>query len=233
MRQKNRNHFNAIWQRKMEKEQPGTDKAVPNRRVDKTLKILAGGSRLLDIGCGSGELLLAVQTRYEAVYGIDIAEVAVHAARQQGIQAQVIDLGQEELPFPDQYFETVTILSTLQYFQDLYFVLGECNRVMTPSGMLLLSVPNMRAFWRVGRLLFQGSFPRVSLDQEGYDGGTLHYFAYANLKQLLRETGFDVSWAHGIFCLPRFLEAVPDDSILGKIKREFFSAEIFVVARKI
>jgi SAM-dependent methyltransferase len=144
----------------------------------------------------------------------------------------VVDLNQDGLPFPDQYFEAVTILSTLQYFQDLYLVLGECQRVLSPSGILLLSVPNMRAFWRLGRLLLQGSFPRVSLDQEGYDGGTLHYFAFANLKQLLHETGFEVVWAHGIFCLPSFLEGFPDSSLLGKIKREFFSAEIFIMARK-
>ena len=232
MRRKNRNHFNAIWQRKMEKEQPADYMAVPNRRISKTLKTLTGGSRLLDIGCGSGELLLALRDRYEVVYGIDIAEVAVNAARKKGIQAEAIDLNQEDLPFQNQYFETVTILSVLQYFQDLHFVLGECHRVMRPSGSLLLSVPNMRAFWRVGKLLFQGSFPRVSLDQEGYDGGTLHYFAYTNLKQLLCETGFEVNWAHGIFCLPGFWEGISNRGILGKIKREFFSAEIFVMARK-
>jgi SAM-dependent methyltransferase len=126
----------------------------------------------------------------------------------------------------------VTILSVLQYFQDLYQVLGECHRVLAPYGALVLSVPNMRAVWRVGKLLFLGTFPRVSLDKEGYDGGTLHYFAYSNLRQLLYETGFEVIWAHGIFCLPRFFERFPNKDILGKVKREFFSAEIFVMARK-
>lgn len=232
MRQKNRSHFDAIWQRKMEREERDGKTAAPNHRVHKALRVLTGGSRLLDIGCGSGELLLALQDRYEAVYGIDVAELALDAARKHGIRAEAVDLNQEDLPFPDQYFETITILSTLQYFQDLYLVLGECNRVLSAAGTLLLSVPNMRAFWRVGRLLLQGSFPRASLDQEDYDGGTLHYFAYANLKQLLYETGFEVIWAHGIFCLPRFLEGFPDKGIPGKIKREFFSAEIFVMARK-
>ena len=232
MRQKNRNHFHAIWQRKMESEEQGGKMASPNYRVYKAFRTLTGGSRLLDIGCGNGELLLALRDRYEAVYGIDVAEVALNAARKHGIKAEAVDLNQEDLPFPDRYFETVTILSTLQYFQDLHHVLGECNRVLSTSGLLLLSVPNVRALWRVGRLLLQGSFSRVSLDQEGYDGGTLHYFAYANLKQLLHETGFEVIWAHGIFCLPRLLETFPDRGIPGKIKREFFSAEIFVMARK-
>ena len=232
MKQKNRNHFNTIWQRKLERQSTTGQSVSLNRRVEKASKVLKGGSRLLDIGCGNGELLLAVQKRYHEVYGIDIAEAALNSARKHEINVQAVDLNREDLPFPDQYFDTLTILSTLQYFQDLYFVLGECNRVLSPSGVLLLSVPNMRAFWRVGRLLLQGSFPRVSLDQEGYDGGTLHYFAYTNLKQLLYETGFEVLLAHGIFCLPRFLEGFPDGGPPGKIKREFFSAETFVMARK-
>lgn len=232
MRQKNRNHFNAIWQRKLESESPAGQRVGLNRRVEKASKVLPGGSRLLDIGCGKGELLRTLQNRYEEVYGIDIAEVAVNSARKNGLKVEAVDLNQEDLPFPDQYFESITILSALQYFQDLYLVLGECNRVLAPAGVLLLSVPNMRSFWRVGRLLLQGSFPRVSLDQEGYDGGTLHYFAYANLKDLLHQTGFEVIWAHGIFCLPRFLEGFPDGGLPGKIKREFFSAEIFVMGRK-
>ena len=232
MREKNRNHFNAIWQRKLEDQSTMGTSAVLNRRVEKASKVLSGGSRLLDIGCGSGELLLSVQKRYNEVYGIDIAEAALNSARKSGINVQAVDLNREDLPFADQYFDTLTILSTLQYFQDLYFVLGECHRVLSASGVLLLSVPNMRSFWRVGRLLIKGSFPRVSLDQEGYDGGTLHYFAYANLKDLLQETGFEVLLAHGIFCLPRILEGFPDGGPPGKIKREFFSAETFVMARK-
>ena len=232
MREKNRNHFNAIWQRKLEGQPTTGPRGVINRRVEKASKVMPGGSRLLDLGCGNGELLLAVQKRYHEVYGIDIAEAALNSARKHGMNVQAVDLNREDLPFPDQYFDTLTILSTLQYFQDLYFVLGECHRVLSPSGVLLLSVPNMRSFWRIGKLLLRGSFPRVSLDQEGYDGGTLHYFAYANLKDLLYETGFEVLLAHGIFCLPRFLEGFPDGGPPGQIKREFFSAETFVMARK-
>ena len=232
MRHKSRDHFNTIWQRKLERGYPTGNAKRGNRRVEKALKVLGGGSRLLDIGCGNGELLLALQNRYQEVCGIDISEVALDSARKNGIEVKAVDLNREDLPFADRYFETVTILSTIQYFQDLYLVLGECHRVLSPSGALLLSVPNMRSFWRVGRLLFQGAFPRVSLDQEGYDGGTLHYFAYANLKSLMEETGFEVIWAHGIFCLPGILEGFPDRGFLGKLKREFFSAETFVMARK-
>ena len=140
MKQKNRNHFNTIWQRKLERQSTTGQSVSLNRRVEKASKVLKGGSRLLDIGCGNGELLLAVQKRYHEVYGIDIAEAALNSARKHEINVQAVDLNREDLPFPDQYFDTLTILSTLQYFQDLYFVLGECNRVLSPSGVLLLSV---------------------------------------------------------------------------------------------
>jgi hypothetical protein len=39
--------------------------------------------------------------------------------------------------------------------------------------------------------------------------------------------------AHGVFCIPRRLEAFPDEGVGGWVKRELFSAELIVDARKL
>jgi len=228
----NGDYFSSIWKRKLE-EDPAQEYILgTNMRVDKALKLLGSGTRFLDIGCGSGTLLTQLHNRFEEVRGVDVSIEAVEAARRRGLLVDVIDLNSEALAFPDGYFQVVTILSTLQYFVDPNRVLREINRVLLPAGLLLVSVPNMRALWRVARLLFCGSFPRVSLDSEGYDGGTLHYFALANLIELLKANGFVMMSSEGIFCLPRFIERLPNIPPLRVLKREFFSAEIFGYARK-
>lgn len=216
------------------KENPGQASFTPgaNLRVDKALNVLPKGRRILDIGCGSGAFLTQAQKRFREVYGVDISETAISLARENDIVADIVDLNSQDLPYPDEYFDCLTLLSTVQYFYDPDATLRECHRVLSPSGTILLSVPNIRAFWRLARLVILGYFPRVSLDEEGYDGGTLHYFAYANLKELLSRNGFNVLWAHGIFCVPTVLNRLPDQSIIGTIKREFFSAEIFIAAMK-
>lgn len=224
--------FDQIWYRKLQGEYSAVYTPGENIRVDKTLSVIGTGKRILDIGCGTGILLTQLKERFEEVHGIDISREAVAVAVQNDIQARVVDLNHSSLPYDDGFFDIVTILSTLQYFIDLDKTLRECNRVISPNGLLLLSVPNMRAIWRLGKLLFMGSFPRVSMDPEGYDGGTLHYFAFSDLKELLRKNGFIVSQAHGIFCVPGFVAHVSNKGLPGLVKREFFSAEVFISAIK-
>lgn len=228
-----KNLFDLLWKRK-QGETSGQVIYTPgaNLRVDKALSVLTVGGRVLDIGCGNGVFLSQAINHFDEAHGIDISETAVNLARKNGMTAEIVDLNTQILPYQDNYFDCLTILSTLQYFYDLEGVLKQCHRVLSSSGTLLISVPNMRALWRVARLLFWGSFPRVSLDVEGFDGGTLHYFAYANLHELLTKYGFKVSWAHGIFCVPAFINRLPDFGFIGAIKREFFSAETFVSAVK-
>jgi methionine biosynthesis protein MetW len=227
------NHFDRIWKRKLQKTHSTSYAVGDNLRVDKTLSVLGSGRRVLDIGCGTGVLLFQLKERFDEIYGIDISREAVMVARKNGVQASVVDFNLQPLPYQDEFFDIVTILSTLQYFIDPEKTLSECNRVLAPKGRLMLSVPNIRAIWRIGKLLFQGSFPRVSMDAEGYDGGTLHYFAFTDLKELLHKNGFNVLQAHGIFCIPKIVARASNTGIIGWAKREFFSAEVFINAIKI
>ena len=232
--QNDQSHFNSLWERKL------TDSSLSreyspgaNLRVDEALKVLARGRRLLDIGCGTGILLAESKDRYQEVYGVDIAASAVALARQKDIKADVVNLNVDGLPYPDGFFDAVTILSAIQYFYNMDRVLQDCARVLSPLGVLLLSVPNMRAIWRIGKLLFLGKFPGVSHDPENYDGGTLHYFTTSDINGLLIRNGFQVVSAYGIFCIPKFLTPFPNRGMFGRAKREFFSAEIFVQAIKV
>src|SRR5450759_2711942 len=65
-------------------------------------------NRVLDIGCGDGELSveLAKATRAMVVCA-DISSLAVEACRQRGLESHLVDLGSVPLPFPDGTFDLV------------------------------------------------------------------------------------------------------------------------------
>ena len=220
-------HFAEVWRRKGdaadEDYQPGR-----NRRVDAALRMLRPGQRLLDVGCGAGVLAAQARDRFAEVYGIDISERAVTMAQQRGVDAAVVNLNVEPFPYADAFFDTVTALSSLQYVVDLDGALAECARVLRPGGRFLMGVPNMRALWRLWALGIGGVFPRTSLDEVGYDGGTLHYFTHRSVVRLLRRHGLVPGPSRGVFCIPRSAEAWTDRGALGGLKREFLSAEIIV-----
>jgi len=226
-------NFQQVWAQKSQSGQDlGEYHPGANQRVDFCLRYLPAGECFLDIGCGTGILAAQLKGRYREVHGIDIAELPVQIACQNQVRAVQHNLNTAPLPYSNDYFDTVTVLSTLQYFYDLDFAVGEIRRVLKPGGLVVLTVPNMRAFWRLAKLALKGEFPTTAKDEVGYDGGALHYFCYANLAGLLARYGLKPVYKGGIFCIPAFLNSVKDGGGLGALKREFFSAEVVIAARK-
>jgi methionine biosynthesis protein MetW len=224
--------FNDIWQSKVEREVFTSYVSGQNLRVDEAIRNLAGGKRLLDIGCGAGILGKAVRGRYEEVYGIDIAEDAVRLARQNGVLASRADLNSEALSFESGFFDSVTALSVLQYVYDPQHALREIRRVLVPGGELLISGPNMRSLGKIYRILFRGRFPQTAKAYNiGCDGGAIHYFCCKDLVDLLNKAEFNVSFCKGIFCRPRIVDKLPDGlGLISAFKREFLGGEVFVKA---
>lgn len=228
---RDKQHYQKVWQDKLTNNTAqATYTYGVNQRVDKVLDVLTPSQSMLDIGCGSGVLLAESKNRGLAanIYGVDISETALEMAKKVGVNGQIVNLNQEALPYPDNYFNTVTILATLQLLYDMNFVLTECHRVLKLNGDLLVSLPNMRTVGKLYKLMFRGEFPRTSQDISGYDGGTLHYFCYRNILDLFHENRFHPVSAWGIFCRPSFVARISDKGLAGAIKREFFSGEILV-----
>ena len=225
-------HFEEVWHRKLGARIPTGYRPGENRRVDKALRLLRPGQRLLDVGCGPGSLATQARTRFREVHGVDLSPTAVALARTNGVEAAVVDLSCEPLPHPDGSFDAVAALGVLPYVWDLDWLLRECVRVLAPEGQMVVGVPNMRALWRLWSLAVRGRFPLTSRDPVGYDGGSMHYFCGRNVVDLLEQHHLTVVGVHGVFCLPPALEGFSDRGVGGWIKRELFSAELVVDARK-
>ena len=165
---------------------------MANPRHDVALSLLRGGQRLLDIGCWNGYLLERIRAAglYKELYGIDVVSEGVEAVRSKGFHAEVVDLNETPLPFPDAYFDGITMLAVLEHVFDPYSVIREIRRVLRLGGHLVLDVPNVASFTNRARILL-GRLPVTSLDP-GWDGGHLHYFTKHALDRFLQTEGFDV-----------------------------------------
>jgi SAM-dependent methyltransferase len=98
------------------------------------------GSKVLDIGCGSGEIAHVINEKGYAVSGIDFSPVAIELARKQGINSQLADLD-NGIPFDDNTFNIVWAGDVIEHVFDPIFVLNEINRVLVPGGQLLCTIP--------------------------------------------------------------------------------------------
>lgn len=98
-------------------------------------------SRVLDVGCNSGDFLKMLQDHKKcSVVGVDVSETVLTLAREKGIEALNADA--ESLPFPDASFDVVVLREVLMHLHDPVKALREIKRVLKPSGFLLGSAPH-------------------------------------------------------------------------------------------
>jgi SAM-dependent methyltransferase len=126
-------------------------RAAPGAMRDYRLYLpLLGGvthGRILDIGCGEGHFLEAAAAAGLAPTGVEIVPEALLLARARLPAAGWVLAAGEDLPFPDETFDAVTCLGTLEHFVDPEGGAREVARVLKRSGQALIVVPNLRFLW--------------------------------------------------------------------------------------
>jgi SAM-dependent methyltransferase len=115
------------------------DFADPARRAVIEGTGIGPGSRVLDVGCGSGEFLASVTDLGALAAGIDPAPGMVERARMRVSGADVRVGSAEHLPWPDAWFDVVTAFNSLQFADDTLDALREVVRVAVPGGWVAVA----------------------------------------------------------------------------------------------
>ncbi|MFN2190060.1 MAG: class I SAM-dependent methyltransferase [Candidatus Promineifilaceae bacterium] len=117
---------------------------------------VAAGMRLLDVGCGRGEIIRHCMRLGVEAYGIDYAEVAAQMTanviekESEGINTAAIPAGvcladAKRLPFPSGYFDRILLFDVVEHLYpwELDRALHEIRRVLSPDGKLVIhTAPN-------------------------------------------------------------------------------------------
>jgi len=132
---------------------------APQRRWDheRIENIIPSGSRVLDLGCGSGELLESlVRGRGARAQGVELDPYKVAECVRRGVSVFQTDLDQGLAGFPDNFYDYVILEETLQTVHHPVQVLSEMLRIGRRG---IISFPNF-GYWRVRlELGFGGRMP--------------------------------------------------------------------------
>jgi SAM-dependent methyltransferase len=97
--------------------------------------------RVLDVGCGRGQLLFQLRKRGWEVIGTELSEDSAEYAREVlKLDVRTADL--HDLDLPADYFDTVILWHVLEHIPDPAALLAEVRRILRPGGTLLVAVPN-------------------------------------------------------------------------------------------
>lgn len=101
---------------------------------------------MIDVGCGTGEILNSVKNLYPAasIYGIDISEEMLKKAKEKLLNAAEISLGDaEHLPFENGMFDVLICTDSFHHYPNPQKAVKEFYRVLRNGGYLLLA-----DFWK-------------------------------------------------------------------------------------
>ena len=111
------------------------------RRLTKKIQV-AGGQKILDVACGTGQWLMATAALGALPSGIDISQKAIDTCKKKLPDGNFFCGPAESLPFSDSQFDVITCFGALEHFIDPYKALLEMVRVSQQNAKFLLLVPN-------------------------------------------------------------------------------------------
>jgi len=166
------------------------------RDLEVIAELVPPGSRVLDLGCGNGELLAQLSAhRGCSGYGIEIADANVLQCVQRGVQVIQLNLEEGLALFEDHSFDVVLQLDTLQHLRNTERMLQETARV---GRIGIVSFPNF-AHWPNRLSVARGRMPVTkTLPYQWYDTPNIRVGTFADFEVLARRNGLEVLDSFGL-----------------------------------
>ncbi|MFA5402365.1 MAG: class I SAM-dependent methyltransferase [Candidatus Omnitrophota bacterium] len=186
----------------------------PFDRYEAAVHWAGKGSSLLEIGCGSGNVLLALSSSFKECIGVEFSEVRAGELSklfESNPRVKILtgNVEDKELDFPESYFDAILLNSVLEHLVEPISALKYLYKLLKPGGRIVIITPNIAKWTRRIKLLF-GRFPSTASLNEGllnydrktqtklYDESHLHYFTFRSLKNILTERiGFSKIFCYG------------------------------------
>lgn len=116
------------------------------RRIELCLSELRGGHRILEVGFGSGVTFLNLNEKYKEIHGLDLnADIYAvsNVFKKLGIQTFLKSGSVLSMPYPDNYFDGVLLISILEHLkpEEQPAAFREIWRVLKPGGQIVYGVP--------------------------------------------------------------------------------------------
>ena len=156
------------------------------------IDLVEEGSRVMDLGCGKGDLLKALKdTKKIRAEGIDLDEEAIQACVAKGLfNVHHGNLNEGLADYADKSCDYVILTNTIQVLQRPMFLIKEMARV---GKKCILSLPNFGHWWVRSQLMLKGRMPKSPrLPYEWYDTPNIHLATVIDFRDFCKAAGLRI-----------------------------------------
>jgi methionine biosynthesis protein MetW len=191
----------------------------PEHRI--IMGLIEEGSRVMDLGCGEGDLLLTLKTlKNVRAEGIELSEACIQACVAKGLfNVHQGDLDEGLADYPDQSVDCVILSNTLQVLHRPLLLIREMVRV---GKKCIVSFPNF-AHWKARvQLGFAGRMPKTGqLPYEWFETLNIHLTTIRDFRDFCHKAELRVieeipllTSARGQFAIVKFLPNLRADAAI-------------------
>lgn len=176
---------------------PDTPRNSIKHQHEIILSLIEEGSRVLDLGCGEGDLLCLLKERgkIKKGSGVEVSEEKVSICIQKGLSVHHGDLDEGLADYPDHSFDYVILSETLQEVHKPSLVINEMLRVGRRG---IVSVPNFGHWRNRFQLFFLGKAPvSENFPYEWYDTPNIHFFTIKDFILFCKRNRYSIS--HSVY----------------------------------
>lgn len=148
----------------------------------RTLKRYKKQGKILDIGCGNGSFILAMQKHGYDAWGVELNSEA-QKYTPLNLKGRIFFQELKECKFPEKSFDIITMFQSLEHVADLGTLFAEIRRIIKDKGIFYICVPNADFF---ESRLFGPYYYNLEVPRHFY------FFNQETLSKLLSKNGFEV-----------------------------------------
>jgi 2-polyprenyl-3-methyl-5-hydroxy-6-metoxy-1,4-benzoquinol methylase len=157
----------------------------------------SSAKRILDVGCGEGTFARNMKERRNAeVWGAELVPAIAQVASTQLDKVLCGDIMQQLRDLPDAYFDCITFNDVIEHLADPYTMLAAMKRKLSPEGVIVCSIPNVRSFRNLFELVIRGEWQYAEAGI--LDKTHLRFFTRKSIAEMFTSLGYEILRLEGI-----------------------------------